>query len=351
MSQKKVFVGMSGGVDSSLAAALLLEQGYDVTGVFMKNWTRDLPGFACGWEEDFKDAKAVAVQLGIPFMVFDFETDYRKQVVDYMLSAYQQGLTPNPDIMCNQEIKFKLFLNKATELGAERIATGHYARSVNGKLLMAKDKSKDQSYFLYRISKQALKCTLFPLGEMHKSEVRKQAAQRKLITAQKPDSQGICFVGEIGIKQFLLSELGEQSKGKIIDQRGKVIGEHDGAIYYTIGQRHGLNVGGGLPYYVIRKDMAKNEVYVSSELTDPKLWSSELGLVEPWWINGPPKTGSVYAVKCRYRSDATSCRLSIDQGEVTLKLDEAVRAASPGQSAVIYLNEQVIGGGIINRCN
>lgn len=350
MNRKKVFVGMSGGVDSSLAAALLLEQGYEVTGVFMKNWTRDLPGFACGWEEDFKDAKAVAVQLGIPFMVFDFETEYRQQVVDYMLSAYQQGLTPNPDIMCNQEIKFKLFLNKATDLGAELIATGHYARSINGKLLMAEDKSKDQSYFLYRISSQALKRTLFPLGEMHKSEVRKEAARRNLITAEKPDSQGICFVGEIGIKQFLLSELGEQPKGKIIDQRGKVIGEHDGAIYYTIGQRHGLNVGGGLPYYVIRKDMAKNEVYVSSELTDPGLWSSELGLTDPWWINTQPENGSGYSVKCRYRTDAASCQVSIDKEEVSLKLDEAVRAASPGQSAVIYRGEQVVGGGIINRC-
>ncbi len=341
---------MSGGVDSSLAAALLQEQGYDVTGVFMKNWTRDLPGFTCGWEDDFKDAKAVAVQLGIPFRVFDFETEYRQQVVDYMLSAYQQGLTPNPDIMCNQEIKFKLFLNTATEMGAELIATGHYARAINGKLLTARDKTKDQSYFLYRISSQALKRTLFPLGEMHKSEVRKEAARRNLRTAQKPDSQGICFVGEVGIKQFLLSELGEQPKGKIIDQQGKIIGEHDGAIYYTIGQRHGLNVGGGLPYYVVRKDMAKNEVYVSSELTDPGLWSSELELVEPWWINDRPKNGIGYSVKCRYRSDSIPCQVLIDQEGVKLKLDNALRAASSGQSAVIYRDEEVIGGGIINRC-
>jgi tRNA-specific 2-thiouridylase len=342
---------MSGGVDSSLAAALLLEQGYAVTGVFMKNWTRDLPGFACGWEEDFKDAKAVAVQLGIPFMVFDFETEYRETVVNYMLSAYQQGLTPNPDIMCNQEIKFKLFLNKAIELGAELIATGHYARTIDGKLFMAKDKTKDQSYFLYRVGQEALNKTLFPLGEMHKSEVRKEAAQRKLLTAQKPDSQGICFVGEIGIKQFLLSELGEQPRGNIIDQKGKVIGEHDGAIYYTIGQRHGLNVGGGLPYYVIRKDMAKNVVYVSSELTDPDLWSTELEMSDPWWINAEPTVGDGYCVKCRYRSEAIMCQVGIEKGMVKLKLDEAVRAASPGQSAVIYYKEQVIGGGIINVCH
>ena len=347
---KKVFVGMSGGVDSSLAAALMCEQGYEVTGVFMKNWTRDLPGFACGWEEDFKDAKTVAVQLGIPFMVFDFEREYRTKVVDYMVKAYQQGLTPNPDIMCNQEIKFKLFLDKAIELGADYIATGHYARIIDAKLYSAIDESKDQSFFLYRVSEDALKRTIFPLGEMHKSEVRIEAAKRGLLTAAKPDSVGICFIGEISIKQFLLSELGAQPSGNIIDQRSKVIGQHDGAIYYTIGQRHGLNVGGGLPYYVMSKDMHKNEVYVSSELTDKRLWSTNISLVDPWWINAQPEgKDEPFSVKCRYRSPAQKCYLELDSsGAVTLKLDDAIRAASPGQSAVIYKGSQVIGGGIIS---
>ncbi len=346
---KRVFVGMSGGVDSSLAAALLSEQGYAVTGVFMKNWTRDLPGFACGWEEDFKDAKAVAVQLKIPFMVFDFESEYRSLVVDYMIQAYQAGLTPNPDIMCNQEIKFKLFLDKAMKLGADYIATGHYARTQDAKLLSAIDESKDQSYFLYRVSEEALKHTLFPLGEMRKSAVRREAAKRGLLTAAKPDSVGICFIGEVSIKQFLLSELGEQPSGDIIDQNGKVVGRHDGAIYYTIGQRHGLNVGGGLPYYVMSKDMAKNIIYVSSELTDSRLWSSEITLTNPWWINGVPKDMSKsYEVKCRYRTPAQPAHLAIKDGVVTLKLDDAIRAASPGQSAVIYSGEVVIGGGIIS---
>ncbi len=344
---KKVFVGMSGGVDSSLAAALLLEQGYDVTGVFMKNWTRDLPGFVCGWEDDYKDAKSVAVQLGIPFLVFDFQEEYKKKVVDYMLDAFKQGITPNPDIMCNQEIKFKLFLDKALELGADYIATGHYARTRDGKLLAAKDDSKDQTYFLYRVSQEALKKTLFPLGDMLKSDVRKEAAIRNLRTADKPDSVGICFVGEVGIKQFLLSELGEQPSGDIVDQNGKVIGKHDGAIFFTIGQRHGLNVGGGLPYYVVGKNMKTNTVYVSSELTDDRLWSNELSLSEPWWINGEPEDKKSLSVKCRYRSSAQSCRIDLLDGKTKLELTDAVRAASPGQSAVIYDGETVIGGGII----
>ena len=347
---KKVFVGMSGGVDSSLAAALLVEQGYEVTGVFMKNWTRDLPGFACGWEDDFKDAKTVAVQLNIPFLVFDFEEQYRSRVVDYMLKAYQDGQTPNPDIMCNQEIKFKLFLETALAQGADYIATGHYSRTRNGKLLTARDESKDQSYFLYRVSPQALKRTIFPLGEMHKSTVRREAAKRGLLTADKPDSVGICFVGEIGIKQFLQSELGVQQSGEIIDQNGKVIGTHDGAIYYTIGQRHGLNVGGGLPYYVTHKDMQRNQVHVSSDLGDDQLWSSELGLSDLWWINEQPPTGSTrLSVKCRYRSPSVGCSLDLsDPNGVKIILDEAYRAASPGQSAVIYRGEEVLGGGIIS---
>ncbi len=344
----KVYVGMSGGVDSSLSAALLKEQGYDVTGIYMKNWTRDLPGFVCPWKEDYKDAKTVAVQLGLPFLVFDFEKQYRQKVVDYMLEGYKIGLTPNPDIICNQEIKFKLFLDTAIQNGADFIATGHYARTKEGKLYKGQDKSKDQSYFLYRISEDALEHTLFPLGDItSKSEVRKEATKRGLITADKPDSQGICFVGEVGIKQFLINELGEQPRGLIVDQNQKPIGQHDGAIYYTIGQRHGLSIGGGLPYYVTDKDMAKNIVYVTTDLNDAKLWSRSIDLTGLWWINQPPIENKTYQVKTRYRADGIDCRVILGERGVLLQMADEVRAVSPGQSAVIYDGDLVIGGGII----
>lgn len=345
---KKVYVGMSGGVDSSVSAALLIEQGYDVTGVYMKNWTKDLPGFVCPWKEDFKDAKSIAVQLGINLLTFDFESDYRSLVVDYMLDGYKKGITPNPDIVCNQEIKFKLFLKTALDSGADMIATGHYAQTRNGKLYKARDLNKDQSYFLYRIKEDALRQVLFPIGQWSKPQVRKEAAKRKLLTANKPDSQGICFVGEVGIKQFLLTELGEQPIGNIVDQRGKVIGQHDGAIYYTIGQRHGLNIGGGLPYYVTNKNMDKNIVYVTTDLNDAKLWSTNIKLISPWWINQSASEDQVFQVKTRYRAEGINCRLKIvSDDECLVELADEVRAASPGQSAVIYDKDRVIGGGII----
>ena len=230
-SQIHVYVGMSGGVDSSVTAALLLEQGYRVTGVYMKNWSKDLPGFDCPWKEDYQDAKRVAVQLNIPFKLFDFETEYRDKVVQYMLDGYKSGITPNPDIMCNQEVKFKLFLDAALEDGADMIATGHYARIHDGALLTGKDTNKDQSYFLYRVTEEALRKTLMPIGEFSKPEVRNMAEKRGLATAAKKDSQGICFVGKVGIKDFLLHELGEQPNGNIIEQNGAVVGEHDGAIF------------------------------------------------------------------------------------------------------------------------
>ncbi len=348
---KQVFVGMSGGVDSSLAAALLKERGYLVTGVFMKNWTLDLPGHRCSWEEDFKDAKRVAVQLNIPFKTLDFEQQYREKVVGYMLEPNACGLTPNPDVMCNQEIKFKLFFEAAKTSGADLIATGHYAQTRQGRLFKGTDPNKDQSYFLYRVSSQTLKDTLFPLGGMHKSQVRAEAQKRGLVTANKPDSQGICFVGEVGIKQFLQAELGLQQEGNIIDQHDRIIGRHDGAMFFTIGQRHGLNVGGGLPYYVTYKDMSSNEVHVSSDLADSKLWSRELKLGDLWWINDQPEMDKIYQVKCRYRAPAISARITIGKRQLKLTLNEEIRAASPGQSAVIYDEEEVIGGGIIQDVN
>lgn len=345
-SQIHVYVGMSGGVDSSVTAALLLEQGYRVTGVYMKNWSKDLPGFDCPWKEDYQDAKRVAVQLNIPFKLFDFETEYRDKVVQYMLDGYKSGITPNPDIMCNQEVKFKLFLDAALEDGADMIATGHYARIQDGTLLTGKDTNKDQSYFLYRVTEEALRKTLMPIGEFSKPEVRKMAEKRGLATAAKKDSQGICFVGKVGIKDFLLHELGEQPNGKIIEQNGAVVGEHDGAIFYTIGQRHGLNVGGGLPYYVVGRDMNKNEVYVTTDLQDARLWHSELKLTNNHWINTAPVAGKTYQVRTRYRAPLVDAVFT-DDSLATLRLSQEVRAVTPGQSAVLYEDDRCLGGGIV----
>ena len=346
--RETVYVGMSGGVDSSVTAALLLDAGYDVVGVYMKNWSKDLPGHHCTWEEDYQDAKKVATQLGIEFKMYDFENEYRQKVVDYMVAEYQAGRTPNPDIMCNQEIKFKLFLDTALEDGADYIATGHYARVKDGKLLVGIDKNKDQSYFLYRVNEEALKKTIMPIGEMEKPKVREIAKRLGLATAEKKDSQGICFVGKVGIKEFLETELGPQKPGQIIDQNGKVLGDHEGSLYYTIGQRHGLNVGGGLPYYVTGKDVKNNQVFVTTDISDKNLWNQTLTLSDLHWINEAPNSQSEYTIRTRYRADLVAVKSFKKEGDnYLIELKDEVRAVTPGQSAVIYENDRVVGGGIV----
>jgi tRNA-specific 2-thiouridylase len=286
------------------------------------------------------------VQLGIDFKVFDFEQEYKQRVVEYMIDEYKLGRTPNPDIMCNQEVKFRLFLDTALAEGADMIATGHYARVEDGALKLAKDANKDQTYFLYRVTKKALEKTLFPLGEYDKSEVREMASERGLYTAGKRDSQGICFVGQIGIREFL-GQYVTTKPGDIIDaETRKVLGRHDGAIYYTLGQRHGLDVGGGLPYYVVGKDMDTNEVYVSTNLNNASIWRDELVLSSVHWIDQAPQAGK-YQMRLRHRAPLVPVQLEYRDDTLVLHPDDAQRAATPGQSVVLYDQDICLGGGII----
>lgn len=302
----------------------------------------------CPWMDDYQDAKRIAVQLGIDFKVYDFEKQYRHKVVDYMLDGFRAGFTPNPDIMCNQEIKFKLFLDTAIEDGADYVATGHYAKTKAGRLFIAKDKNKDQTYFLHRVKSEALRKTLFPLEDMSKPAVRQLAKKAGLVTASKKESMGICFVGKVSIKQFL-SQYIAQKPGKIIGQDGDEVGRHDGAFFYTIGQRQGLNIGGGLPYYVVGKDMKKNEIYVTTDLQDERLWSGEVSFTSAHWINDPPKAGQKLTARTRHRGALIPVKEIKMESDIkwTAQLAKDVRALTPGQSVVFYSDEECLGGGIV----
>ena len=354
-----VYLGMSGGVDSSVSALLLKNAGYKVVGVYMKNWSRDLPGMKCPWAEDLADAKRVATKLGIDFKVFDFEKDYKEKVVEYMLKEFKAGRTPNPDVMCNEEIKFKLFFEKSLASGADFIATGHYAKAENGKLLLAKDENKDQTYFLYRISTSALEKALFPLGEMKKPEVKAFAAKNGLKNAYKKESMGVCFVGEVGMKDFL-KEYIDLEPGEIRDvSTDEVLGFHDGAVFYTLGQRHGLYLGGGLPYYVVKKDLKKNIVYVSRNLNDANLWTKEIKLENLFLREAPDKIPEKISVRLRHRAPLLPAKLILKNPEnltlnadnpfssATLLFDQEIKLPASGQSAVFYSGDLCLGGGII----
>lgn len=348
---KTVFVGMSGGVDSSVTAVLLKNAGYHVVGVYMKNWSKDLPGMKCPWAEDLADAKRVATKLDIDFRIFDFETEYHAKVVDYMIEEFRKGNTPNPDVMCNQEIKFKLFYDIAMNQGADFIATGHYAVSEDGNLKLATDTNKDQTYFLYRISDEAISRTLFPLGKMLKLEVKQLAAEFGLDNAYKKESMGVCFVGEVGIKDFL-QEYIEVTPGQIIDRdTNRVLGTHEGAVFYTIGQRHGLNLGGGLPYYVVGKDMSKNLVYVSKNLNHLNLWTKTLKLKDVMIRQIHQESGDIQpnlsklTCRVRHRAPLINCSFNTETNEVILA--EEIKHPAAGQSVVFYDGDICIGGGII----
>ena len=337
----KVFLGMSGGVDSAVSAYLLREAGHEVVGVYMKNWSKNLPGMKCPWAEDLADAKRTAVKLGLDFRVFDFENEYKQKVVDYMIAEYQKGKTPNPDIMCNQEIKFKLFAETAFEQGAEMIATGHYARTDGVNLLRAVDDNKDQTYFLYRIAADVIPKTIFPVGEMTKPEVKALAEKIGLSVAHKSESMGVCFVGEANMKDFL-SEFIETKPGEIREKESeKLLGYHDGAIFYTLGQRHGLGLKTGLPYYVVDKDMDKNIVYVSQNLNSLALWNKEIELKDII-IRGEHDLTQLQA-RIRHRAPLVSAKL---EGSKLIFEDEQ-KSLTPGQSVVLYSGDICIGGGII----
>lgn len=353
--KRRVIVGMSGGVDSSVAALLLKQQGYRVIGAFMKNWSDPLPnGEACSWREDRFDARRVAVQLDIPLLTVDFEKEYKALVFENFIKEYQAGRTPNPDILCNKEIKFRAFLDFALKNGADMIATGHYARVVTKKgvaeLHKGKDPNKDQSYFLYTLGQNELAHVLFPIGNLTKTQVRDIARKNSLPTAERKDSQGICFVGNVELRDFL-EQYVPKHKGKILSPRGKVLGSHEGQAFYTIGQRHGLDVGGGAPLYVTERNAKANTVTVVEGSDNPRLFGTGCEVRDVTWVGGTsPRARAGWKAKIRYRQqDQPVKRVEISPQRLRIFFTSKQRAITPGQSIVFYKGSQVLGGGIIDR--
>ncbi len=353
----KVIVGVSGGVDSSVSALLLKEQGYDVTGVFMKNWEEDDTEEFCSAEDDIKDAQAICEQIGISFKKINFAAEYWDYVFEYFLQEYGAGRTPNPDILCNKEIKFKAFLDYTKMLGGQFMATGHYTRKdfIDGKyrLLKGLDHNKDQSYFLYTLQQHQLEHALFPIGELEKPKVRAIAEKHELVTHNKKDSTGICFIGERKFKEFLNKYLPAQP-GIIEDENGIVIGKHHGLMYHTLGQRQGLGIGGVKnrpeePWYVAQKDLDRNVLIAVQGHDHPLLLSNHLLAEQMTWVAGmPPAQAFTCKAKTRYRQSDQRCEVNLDQnGNAGVSFEQAQRAVTPGQSLVLYDGDVCLGGGVI----
>ena len=350
--KNRIVVGMSGGVDSSVAALLLKQQGYEVVGLFMKNW-EDEDDENCPARQDFLDVLAVAEKIGIEVEAVNFAKEYKDRVFSYFLREYQAGRTPNPDVLCNAEIKFKAFLDHALELGADKIATGHYAKVQQSgdlfQLLKAADDTKDQTYFLYRLNQHQLSKTLFPLGDIRKTEVRRIAEEAGLPNFAKKDSTGICFIGERPFREFLGRYLPKQP-GEMRTPEGKLVGEHDGLMYYTIGQRQGLGIGGqGEPWFVVDKDMDSNTLIVVQGHDHPLLRRNSLSAKDLSWISGSaPETGQSYDSKTRYRQQDSPCHITkLTEDALDLNFDTDQWAVTPGQSVVLYDGDICLGGGII----
>lgn len=352
--ETRVVIGMSGGVDSSVAAMLLKKQGYDVIGIFMKNWDDTDENGVCTATEDYNDVIEVCNQIGIPYYAVNFEKQYWEKVFTYFLDEYRAGRTPNPDVMCNKEIKFKAFLEHAMALGADYVATGHYARVgyIDGeyKMLRGVDDNKDQTYFLNQLGQDQLSKTLFPLGELKKPQIREMAKEAGLATAAKKDSTGICFIGERNFKDFLSNYLPAQP-GKMQTLSGEAKGKHDGLMYYTIGQRHGLGIGGnGDPWFAVGKNLKENILYVEQGFHNELLYGDEVFATNVSWVSDKPKEKEfACTAKFRYRQADNGVKVQIvDENTIRILCDEPIRAITPGQAVVFYDGDECLGGATID---